>query len=56
MTRKITQAVARIYLNKQKKLYLGDINNKIDWGYAGYVEAAYKLTQLKARLFCHRFG
>ena len=48
VTRKITQAVARIYLNKQKKLYLGDINNKIDWGYArDYVEAAYKLTQLK---------
>ncbi len=48
VTRKITKAVARIYLNKQKKLYLGDINNKIDWGYArDYVEAAYKLTQLK---------
>ena len=48
VTRKITKAVARIFHNKQKKLYLGDINTKIDWGYAGdYVQAAYKLTQLK---------
>ena len=48
VSRKITKAVARIYYKKQKKLFLGDINTKIDWGYArDYVEAAYKLTQLK---------
>ncbi len=47
VTRKITKAVARIYYGKQKKLYLGDIKAKIDWGYAkDYVEAAYKITQL----------
>ena len=48
VTRKITKAVARIYYGKQKKLILGDISSKIDWGYAGdYVEAAYKIMQLK---------
>ena len=48
VTRKITKAVARIYYKKQKKLYLGDIKGKIDWGYArDYVEAAYNMMQLK---------
>ena len=47
VTRKITKAVARIYCGKQKKLYLGDIKAKIDWGYAkDYVEAAYRIMQL----------
>ena len=47
VTRKITKAVARIYYGKQKKLYLGDISAKIDWGYAkDYVKAAYKIMQL----------
>ena len=47
VTRKITKAVARIYFGKQKKLYLGDIRAKIDWGYAkDYVKAAYKIMQL----------
>ena len=47
VTRKITKAVARIYYGKQKKLYLGDIKAKIDWGYAkDYVKAAYKIMQL----------
>ena len=50
VTRKITKSVARIFYNKQKKLYLGDINAKIDWGYArDYVDAAYRLTQLKKK-------
>ena len=41
VTRKITKSVARIYYGKQKKLYLGDIKAKIDWGYAkDYVKAA----------------
>jgi len=48
VTRKITKSVARIYYNKQKKLCLGDISAKIDWGYArDYVEASYKIMQLK---------
>lgn len=48
VSRKITKAAARIYLNKQKFLYLGDINTKIDWGYArDYVEASYQLMQLR---------
>ena len=48
VTRKITKSVARIYYGKQKKLVLGNIKSKIDWGYAkDYVKAAYKITQLK---------
>ena len=48
VTRKITKSVARIYYGKQKKIHLGDISAKIDWGYAkDYVEAAYKIMQLK---------
>ena len=47
VTRKITRSVARIYYGKQKKLFLGDIKAKIDWGYAkDYVEAAHKIMQL----------
>ena len=47
VTRKITKSVARIYYGKQKKLYLGDIRAKIDWGYAkDYVKAAYQIMQL----------
>ena len=47
VTRKITKAVAKIFYGKQKKLFLGDIKTKIDWGYAkDYVEAAYKIMQL----------
>ena len=47
VTRKITKAVARIYYGKQKKLFLGDIKAKIDWGYAkDYVETAHKIMQL----------
>ena len=48
VTRKITRAVARIYYGKQKMLKLGDVNAKIDWGYAkDYVIAAHKMMQLK---------
>ena len=48
VTRKITQSVARIFYGKQKKLLLGNIDTKIDWGYApDYVEASYKIMQLK---------
>jgi len=48
VTRKITKSVARIFYGKQKKIQLGDIKAKIDWGYAqDYVEAAYDIMQLK---------
>ena len=48
VTRKITKAVAIIFYGKQKKLSLGDISIKIDWGYANdYMEAAYQIMQLK---------
>jgi GDPmannose 4,6-dehydratase len=48
VTRKITKSVAKIYHGKQKKIQLGDIKAKIDWGYAkDYVEVAYKIMQLK---------
>ncbi len=48
VTRKITKSVARIFFGKQKNLYLGNINAKIDWGYApDYVDAAHKIMQLK---------
>ncbi len=48
VTRKITKSVARIYYGKQKKIFLGDIKARIDWGYAeDYVEAAYNIMQLK---------
>jgi len=40
VSRKITNAVARISLGKQKELVLGDLRPKRDWGFAGdYVEA-----------------
>ena len=48
VTRKITKSVARIFYGKQKKLFLGNIKSKIDWGYAmDYVKASYKIMQLK---------
>lgn len=48
VTRKITNAVARISLGKQKKLVLGDLSPKRDWGFAGdYVEAMWMMLQQK---------
>ena len=48
VTQKIVHGVCEIYNNKKKNLYLGDLNAKIDWGYAkDYVEAAWKIMQLK---------
>ena len=48
VSRKITRSAVRIFLKKQKNLFLGDINAKIDWGYAkDYVVAAYKMMQMK---------
>ncbi|MEI2453963.1 MULTISPECIES: GDP-mannose 4,6-dehydratase [Lysobacter] len=46
VTRKVTDAVARIKLGKQKELRLGNIDAKRDWGFAGdYVEAMWLMTQ-----------
>lgn len=46
VTRKIAHAVARISLGKQKKLELGNIDSKRDWGFAGdYVEAMWLMLQ-----------
>jgi len=46
VTRKITRAVARIKLGLQKKLYLGNLEARRDWGYApDYVEAMWLMLQ-----------
>lgn len=46
VTRKITLAAARIKLGIQDKLYLGNLDAKRDWGFAGdYVEAMWLMTQ-----------
>ncbi|MGA1874906.1 MAG: GDP-mannose 4,6-dehydratase [bacterium] len=46
VTRKITRAVARIKSGLQKKLYLGNLNSRRDWGYAPeYVEAMWIMLQ-----------
>lgn len=46
VTRKVTDAVARIKLGKQRKLGLGNIDAKRDWGFAGdYVEAMWLMLQ-----------
>jgi GDPmannose 4,6-dehydratase len=46
VTRKITRAVARIVAGKQKKLYLGNLDSKRDWGYAkDYIKAMWLMLQ-----------
>jgi GDPmannose 4,6-dehydratase len=46
VTRKITRALARIIAGQQKKLYLGNLDAKRDWGYAkDYVEAMWLMLQ-----------
>ena len=46
VTRKITRAVARIKAGVQKKLYLGNLDAKRDWGYAPeFVEAMWLMLQ-----------
>jgi len=48
VTRKITRAVARICLGLQKKIYLGNIDAKRDWGHAkDYVKAMWLVLQQK---------
>jgi GDPmannose 4,6-dehydratase len=46
VTRKITRAVARIKFGLQDKLYMGNIDSKRDWGFAGdYVELMWLMLQ-----------
>src|SRR5208282_6891833 len=46
VTRKITRAATRIKLGLQKKLFLGNLDAKRDWGFAGdYVEAMWRMLQ-----------
>ncbi len=46
VTRKITRALARIVAGTQKKLYLGNLESKRDWGYAkDYVRAMWLMLQ-----------
>jgi len=47
VSRKITRAVARISCGLQRKLYLGNLDAKRDWGYAPeYVDAMWRMMQL----------
>ena len=46
VTRKITKAVARIHAGRQQKLFLGNLDARRDWGFAGdYVEAMWLMMQ-----------
>ena len=46
VTRKITRGLARIIAGKDKKLYLGNLDAKRDWGYApDYIEAMWMMLQ-----------
>lgn len=47
VTRKITRAVARIVHGLQQTVYLGNLDAKRDWGFAGdYVEAMWRMLQV----------
>tara|TARA_B100001540_G_scaffold303689_1_gene312573 strand:- start:1361 stop:2398 length:1038 start_codon:yes stop_codon:yes gene_type:complete len=49
VTRKIVIGLCKIKLGLQKKLYLGNLNAKRDWGHAkDYVEAMWKILQKKS--------
>ena len=46
VTRKITRALTRIKLGKQKNLYLGNLDAKRDWGHAkDFIEAQWLMLQ-----------
>ena len=48
VTKKIVKQTCEIYNGKRKNIYLGDINAKIDWGYAkDYVYYSWKIMNLK---------
>ncbi len=49
VTRKVSQAVARIKLGTQSELVLGNLDAKRDWGFAGdYVDAMWRMLQQPA--------
>ena len=49
VTKKIVNGLCRISLGMQKKLYLGNLNAKRDWGHAkDFVEAMWKMLQKKS--------
>ena len=46
VTRKVTREVSRIVLGMQKKVYMGNLSSKRDWGHAkDYVRAMYAILQ-----------
>lgn len=46
LTRKVTRAVARIFAGSARKLFLGNLDARRDWGYAPeYVEAMFLILQ-----------
>jgi GDPmannose 4,6-dehydratase len=48
VTRKITRAATRIKLGLQSKLFLGNLEAKRDWGFAGdYVDAMWRMLQVE---------
>ena len=48
VTKKIIRALVKIKMGKQKKLYLGNLDSKRDWGHAkDYVLAMWKILQQK---------
>lgn len=49
VTRKVTRAAARIRAGQQDRLYLGNLQARRDWGFAGdYVEAMWRMLQAEA--------
>ncbi|OLD57945.1 MAG: GDP-mannose 4,6-dehydratase [Acidobacteria bacterium] len=46
VSRKVTKAAAKIKLGRQDKVFLGNLDARRDWGYAGdYVEAIWRMMQ-----------
>ena len=51
VTKKITQGLVKIKLGLQKRLYLGNLEAKRDWGHAkDYVEAQWLIMQQKSQM------
>jgi GDPmannose 4,6-dehydratase len=49
VTRKVSDAAARIKLGKGSKLAMGNLDSRRDWGFAGdYVDAMWRMLQLEA--------
>ena len=48
VTRKVTRAAGRIALGLQKRLFLGNLDARRDWGFAGdYAEAMWRMLQVE---------